>query len=74
MGASAWARYTETRIRRLCLVVLAATAALIGQLWLRYRCPTHDAGLHLLVFHVAWVLFISAAGALAVYCSGQREA
>jgi len=44
------------------LALVAMSGALLGQLWLRARCPTHDAALHVLVFHVSAVILIALAG------------
>jgi hypothetical protein len=56
-GVRLWAhRRSAWRASALRLAVVAMGGALGGQLWLRIRCPSHDAGLHLFTFHVTGVL------------------
>jgi hypothetical protein len=47
------------------LASIAATGALIGQVWLHSKCEAHDQGLHLFVFHVGAVLLAAALAPLA---------
>ena len=56
-GVSVWARRWAWQASPLRLGVVALGGALMGQLWLRVRCPTHDAPLHVFTFHLSGVLF-----------------
>lgn len=50
------ARRGLVALQSLRMGALAAGFALLGQLLLRTRCPVHDAGAHLLVFHTGGVV------------------
>ena len=63
-GVGVWARGWAQRSSPLRLAVVAMGGALVGQLWLRIRCPTHDAALHVFAFHVTGVLFAGLLGYL----------
>jgi uncharacterized membrane protein YsdA (DUF1294 family) len=65
IGASLWSRWGR-RVPPKRFALLGTCGALLGQLWLRHRCPTHHAGLHLVVYHVTFVLLIACAGLWAV--------
>jgi hypothetical protein len=72
-GVGIWARDWALRSSRLRLAVVAMGGALIGQLWLRVRCPTHDAPLHALTFHVSGVLLAALLGYLLARATWQSE-
>jgi hypothetical protein len=55
------------------LAVVAMGGALIGQLWLRVRCPTHDAPLHVLVFHLGAFFFATLMGYLLARATWPAE-
>lgn len=61
-GVSIWARGWAWRTSPLRLGVVAMGGALMGQLWLRVRCPTHDAPLHVFTFHLSGVLLAALLG------------
>ena len=63
-GVGIWARSWAFRASPLRLATVAMGGALVGQLWLRVRCPTHDAGLHVFAFHLTGVLFAALVGYL----------
>lgn len=63
-GVSIWARGWAWRTSPLRLGVVAMGGALMGQLWLRVRCPTHDAPLHVFTFHLSGVLLAALFGYL----------
>jgi hypothetical protein len=65
VGAGVWAARQRLKLSALRVALLAQAGAIVGQLWLRYRCPTHDAGLHVLVYHVTGVVLIAIAGLIA---------
>src|SRR5262252_481377 len=54
---------------RLALVTMGG--ALSGQLWLRVRCPTHDAPLHVFAFHVSAVVFAALLGYVFARATGH---
>jgi hypothetical protein len=56
------ARRGPIELRPLRIGTFAAGLALFGQLLLRTRCPVHDAGLHLLLFHVSGVVLAALLG------------
>jgi hypothetical protein len=72
IGVGAWAMRTSQRPDPLRLGIVAMCGALVGQLWLRWRCPTHDAGLHILVYHVSGVVLLALLGLLAGRASWRR--
>jgi len=61
-GVGVWARAWAWRASPLRLGVVAMAGALIGQLWLRARCPTLDAPQHVFAFHVSGVLLAALLG------------
>lgn len=61
-GVGAWTRGWAWRASPLRLGVVAMGGALIGQLWLRVRCPTHDAPLHVFAYHVSGVMLATLLG------------
>jgi hypothetical protein len=61
-GVGIWARSWGRGSSPLRLAVVAMGGALVGQLWLRVRCPTHDAPLHVFTFHLTSVLFAAFVG------------
>jgi len=61
-GVGVWARSWAWRASPLRLGVVAMGGALLGQLWLRVRCPTIDAPLHVFTFHVSGVLLAALLG------------
>jgi hypothetical protein len=63
-GISIWARGWALRASPLRLATVAMGGALVGQLWLHVRCPTHHVGLHVFAFHVTGVLFAALIGYL----------
>jgi hypothetical protein len=65
IGAGLWATRTSKRPEPLRLALIALGGAIAGQLFLRWRCPTSDSGLHLLVFHAAGVLLAALLGLMA---------
>lgn len=65
IGAGIWATRASARPEPLGLALLAMAGGLAGQLFVRMRCPTSDAGLHLLVFHTTGVLLAALLGLLA---------
>jgi hypothetical protein len=72
-GVGIWARGWALQSSRLRLAVVAMGGALIGHLWLRVRCPTHDAPLHALTFHVSGVLLAALLGYLLARATWQSE-
>jgi hypothetical protein len=72
-GTAIWARSWAWRSSRLRPAVVAMGGALIGQLWLRVRCPTHDAPLHVLSFHISTVLAAALLGYLLARATWQAE-
>jgi len=72
-GAGIWARSWAWRSSPLRPAVVAMGGALIGQLWLRVRCPTHDAPLHVLTFHVSTVLVAALLGYLLARSTWQSQ-
>lgn len=64
VGANLWwrARQTGTPLPAVRIALLGMSGALAGQLWLRHECPTADAGLHLVVYHVTLVALFAFAG------------
>jgi hypothetical protein len=62
VAVSTWARTWVWRTSPLRLAVVAMSGALLGQLWLRVRCPTHDAPVHVFTFHVSGVLLATLLG------------
>lgn len=63
-GVGLWARGWAQRASPLSIATVAMGGGLVGQLWLRVRCPTHDAELHSFAFHVTGVLFAGLIGYL----------
>jgi hypothetical protein len=72
-GTAIWARSWAWRFSPLRPAVVAMGGALIGQLWLRVRCPTHDAPLHVLTFHITTVLVAALLGYLLARATWQAE-
>ena len=65
VSAGVWATRAWLRPDPWRLALVAMSGGLAGQLFLRWRCPTHDAGLHLLVYHTTGVLLAALLGLLA---------
>ena len=61
-GVSLWARGWAWRSSPLRLAVVTMGGALLSQIWLSVRCPTRDAQLHVLSFHVTGVLLAAMLG------------
>lgn len=63
-GVRLLARSWAAQASALRLAVVGMGGGLLGQLWLRARCPTHDALLHVLAFHVSGVVLVALLGSL----------
>ena len=72
-GVGIWARSWALRSSPLRLAVVSMGGALIGQLWLRIRCPTDDAPLHVLVFHMGGFLLATLIGYLLARATWPAE-
>jgi hypothetical protein len=62
LGAAACLKRKVLRRSPMRLALAAMSGAVLGQLWLRSRCPSHDAALHVRVYHVMCVLLIALLG------------
>ena len=63
-GVSVWMRDWAWRSSPLRLAVVTMGGALLAQLWLNIRCPTHDAPWHVFGFHVTGVWVVALLGYL----------
>ncbi|HKU41676.1 MAG TPA: hypothetical protein VJR89_26145 [Polyangiales bacterium] len=73
VGISVWARTWLWRTSPLRVAVVTLGGALLGQLWLRMRCPSHDAPLHAFTFHVSGALLAALLGYLFARANWQSE-
>jgi anti-sigma factor RsiW len=71
-AAGLYALRRRWRPEPLQLAVIASGGALAAQLWLHWRCPTHDAGLHLLAYHVSGVVLAALLGLAAGQLARRR--
>jgi hypothetical protein len=72
-GVGIWARSWALSSSPLRLAVVAMGGALIGGLWLRVRCPTDDAPLHVLVFHLGGFVLATLIGYLLARATWPAE-
>lgn len=73
LGPVAWLKQKAVWRSPTRIALTAMSGALLGQLWLRYRCPSHDATLHVLAFHVTGVLLIALLGVAAELWPWRRS-
>jgi hypothetical protein len=65
LGARLWTiSRPEALVEPLRVALIAMAGGIGAQLFLHFRCPTSDAGLHLVVFHATGVLLTALLGLL----------
>lgn len=74
LGARVWMRgRAEFAIRPLRVALIAMAGGLGAQVFLHWRCPTSDAGVHLIVFHSTGVMLAALLGLLTGRISRWRS-
>jgi hypothetical protein len=67
-----WAVRNGVRLESAQVALVAMAGGLLGQSFLRWNCPTHDAGLHLLAYHVTGVMLTACIGLVASQFARRR--